>query len=108
MNDKRIIQNQVQCNRCGGRPYSAHTHDFKRCQCGAIAVDGGLDYLRRVGDPQSYTDLSIELSSQLIEDMIAALNDETRNNFGHVCAIMRLLRDSGEWVPSSTTRPEQS
>ena len=57
----RIIQNQVECLKCGDRPFSAHRHDYRECKCGAIAVDGGLEYLRRVGDLSSFKELSISL-----------------------------------------------
>jgi hypothetical protein len=26
-----------------------HPHDFKTCSCGKTSIDGGTDYLRRVG-----------------------------------------------------------
>ena len=45
-----ILSNQVRCKKCGDTPWSGHRHDFRRCKCGAIAVDGGMDYLRRVGE----------------------------------------------------------
>jgi hypothetical protein len=32
-------------------------HDFKFCKCGAVAVDGGKDYLRRVGNKDDYEEL---------------------------------------------------
>jgi hypothetical protein len=28
---------------------SVHRHDFLSCSCGSISVDGGKEYLRRVG-----------------------------------------------------------
>ena len=30
---------------------------FKFCKCGAVAVDGGKDYLRRVGSKEDYDEL---------------------------------------------------
>ena len=33
-------------------------HDFKFCKCGAVAVDGGKDYLRRCGNREDWEDLS--------------------------------------------------
>lgn len=55
---KKIIKNKIRCNKCGDEIESTHRHDFKYCKCGAISVDGGLDYLRRCGDLKCYTDLS--------------------------------------------------
>ena len=37
---------------------SAHRHDFKFCKCGAVAVDGGKDYLRRCGNREEWEELS--------------------------------------------------
>ena len=42
-----IIKNEIQCNICHDIIQSRDTHEFKRCKCGACAVDGGHQYLRR-------------------------------------------------------------
>ena len=42
-----IIKNAIRCNICGDEIESKHRHDFVECSCGACAVDGGHDYLRR-------------------------------------------------------------
>lgn len=54
----QIVRNAARCRKCGGEIESKHRHDFVTCRCGAISVDGGKDYLRRLG---TYTDV-IELS----------------------------------------------
>lgn len=51
--------NKVRCLKCDDIISSKSVHDFVRCSCGAIAVDGGLEYLRRVGDLDSYEELSV-------------------------------------------------
>lgn len=43
----KIIKNAIQCKLCGEVIESKHVHDFVQCKCGACAVDGGDDYLRR-------------------------------------------------------------
>lgn len=43
----RIIRNAAKCLGCGVTVESTHRHDFVECDCGAIFVDGGKDYLRR-------------------------------------------------------------
>lgn len=37
---------KVKCAICNDIIQSKHRHDFVRCGCGAIFVDGGDDYLR--------------------------------------------------------------
>lgn len=43
-------KNKVKCKLCGDIIESKNTHDFQKCKCGAIFVDGGLSY-RRMGFP---------------------------------------------------------
>ena len=57
---KRLVRNALRCNKCDDEIVSIHRHDFNYCKCGAIAIDGGLEYTRRVGDIYNYTDLSVE------------------------------------------------
>lgn len=56
---KIIKRNAAKCNKCGDIIESTHRHDFKWCSCRTVAVDGGLEYIKRCfkleGD---YTDLS--------------------------------------------------
>lgn len=55
---KIIVKNVIRCKHCGDVIESKHVHDFVSCSCGACAVDGGHDYLRRCGYPAEYEDLS--------------------------------------------------
>lgn len=49
MNPK-IKTNKARCKKCNDIITSKHRHDFVRCKCGALAVDGGKSYLKRVGN----------------------------------------------------------
>jgi ribA/ribD-fused uncharacterized protein len=40
----------IKCLRCNDIIQSLHRHDFKYCFCGAVAVDGGKDYLNISGE----------------------------------------------------------
>ena len=57
---QRIIRNRIQCTRCLDIIESTHTHDFKWCKCGTVAVDGGKSYLKRSFkfSPDDFKDLS--------------------------------------------------
>jgi hypothetical protein len=44
-----ILRNAVRCCRCNQVIESESVHDFRRCACGATAVDGGRRYLARSG-----------------------------------------------------------
>lgn len=56
---EKIIVNKIKCKKCGDIIESKTVHDFKFCKCGSVAVDGGKDYLRRLGEFDSYIDLSV-------------------------------------------------
>lgn len=58
LNDKKILVNKIQCKKCNDIIESKNVHDFKWCTCKSIAVDGGLEYLRRVGNPEDIIELS--------------------------------------------------
>lgn len=46
---KKKSRNRIQCLGCNDIIESKTVHDFVRCSCGSIAVDGGQDYKRRFG-----------------------------------------------------------
>ena len=101
-----IIQNAVQCISCGDFIVSKHRHDFVTCTCGTISVDGGQDYLRRVGEIGMAVDLSWALPDELYKACAEAVQDAIdtkRNKFGIANAVMRKLRENnrivadGEW-----------
>lgn len=53
-----IISNKIRCKKCGDVIESRSVHEFRCCSCGAIAVDGGKEYLRRIGNPEDMEELS--------------------------------------------------
>lgn len=54
----KLTSNKAQCPKCNEIIESKHVHDFKWCKCRNLAVDGGLDYTRRIGDVRNYIELS--------------------------------------------------
>ena len=60
-----VVVNKAQCRQCGDIIESTHRHDFKSCKCGAIIVDGGRDYLKRMAKD---LDNIIELSETYEEE----------------------------------------
>lgn len=62
---QKIITNKIRCKKCGDIIESKHVHDFKMCKCGAVGVDGGHDYLRRLGNLDDWEGLSEVLKLRL-------------------------------------------
>lgn len=56
---QKILVNKIKCKKCGDVIESKSRHDFKSCSCGAVSVDGGLDYIRRCGEEDDYEELSV-------------------------------------------------
>ncbi len=42
------VRNRARCRLCDTVVESMHRHDFQTCNCGALSVDGGQNYRRRV------------------------------------------------------------
>ena len=105
-----IIQNAVICNKCDDFIFSKHRHDFVTCKCGNISVDGGQEYLRRVGagiSDRSYTDMSWELPEELYRACANAAKeavDTGRNVVGIANAVMRKLREADRIVANHEPR----
>ena len=55
---EEIISNKIKCKKCGDIIESKSTNDYKKCSCGAVTVDGGKDYLKRMGNEENYEELS--------------------------------------------------
>lgn len=98
MDNTKIIQNAAKCAKCGDEVWSAHRHDYRECKCGAIAVDGGLDYLRRVGELGDFLDRSVSVSEGMVKDLKGAVEwarETGRNDLGCALAVIRVLQNHG-------------
>ena len=55
---KKIIHNRIKCLNCHEIIESKYRYNYVVCKCGRTIVDGGQDYLRRLGDPNLYEELT--------------------------------------------------
>ena len=60
---EEIISNKIKCKKCGDVIESKTNNDLKRCSCGTVAVDGGKEYLKRIGNEEDYEELSIKIKN---------------------------------------------
>ena len=69
----------AKCNNCNDVIYSRARHDFIRCTCGSIAIDGGqTDYVRIIGNPDDFESTTIELNvtiEELLDDYTSGRNE---------------------------------
>ena len=54
----KIITNKIQGLHCSAIIESLHRYDFVTCPCGTVAVDGGREYLRRLGKTTDFREMS--------------------------------------------------
>lgn len=48
---------KIKCKKCGDIIQSMHRHNFVRCKCGSIFIDGGSEYVRMgwpSGEPEDW------------------------------------------------------
>lgn len=53
----------IKCPACGDVIYSRTRHDMHYCSCGAVAIDGGRDYVKISAKPE------IEIQSIRVEQI---------------------------------------
>ncbi len=46
MTNKKTKVTAIKCRRCGDTIFSRARHDYRKCSCGDIAIDGGFDYVK--------------------------------------------------------------
>ena len=96
-----IIVNQIQCLKCDDKPFSRTVHDYSSCKCGAVAVDGGQEYLRRIGNPADMKEMSFSVATEIVlacRDAIMWANVNNRNEMGAANAVLRALHKSGRLI----------
>ena len=65
-----VITNKAQCRLCKDIIESKSRHDYVRCSCGEIAVDGGTDYRKRSAGNLSNI---LELSEYHLEEFESSI-----------------------------------
>lgn len=89
----RIRTNAIKCKKCGDIIESIDVHDFKWCSCKTVAVDGGHEYLRRVGNKEDYEELAyfIQLAEiitdgfEKVKNALSKKDISFTNTHCHVC-----------------------
>lgn len=65
----KIYFNKAQCKKCGSVITSESINRMVRCNCGSIAVDGGYEYIRRIGNLDDIIELSIVIDLKELKDL---------------------------------------
>ena len=110
---KIIRCNKIKCKKCNDIIESTYVHDFKWCSCGAVAVDGGHEYLRRVGNEEDFDELSyfIQLAEiktdefKIVKNALSKKDISFRNTHCHVCGsdYVSFQKGDGELINGDDT-----
>ena len=65
----KIYFNKAQCKKCGSVITSESINRMVRCNCGSIAVDGGYEYIRRIGNLDDIIELSNVIDLKELKDL---------------------------------------
>lgn len=82
MYDEILVRNSARCLLCDTEVVSGHRHDFRSCSCGALSLDGGLAYRRRLF--KSYADW--------LDTSILAEPPATKEELIEGVAVLRLIK----------------
>ena len=86
-----IIKNAIKCRKCGDVIESTSTHDFKIYSCGACAVDGGHEYLRRSAPSLNvFIDLSVVKLDES-DDKLFFHNGTAGRGVAAACCFIQLI-----------------
>lgn len=76
---KKLIKNQWKCLYCGDVIESKHQHDFTTCKCGMSSCDGGISYIRLIGDLDMMQDMCERIEVWEDGDKIRCIDDSEQN-----------------------------
>ena len=79
----KVIKNSIRCKKCGDVIESRSVHEMVWCSCGACAVDGGHEYLRRAYmEAGCYEELSVVAKAydKLVRDRIPEIIEAAGNS----------------------------
>ncbi len=78
----RLTVNMLVCGSCGWGVYSRARHDFRRCPCKAVHVDGGFDYFKCGYDPKK--DRFVSLILRVKRETLYNDWNKSRDKYGMV------------------------
>jgi len=74
--------NAIRCPKCKDIIFSRARHDFHGCSCGAVSIDGGLDYIRTSFSPGELPPKVFEIKVKQSRKQLYADWNEGTDKFG--------------------------
>lgn len=86
----------IKCPECEYTVFSRAPHDFRRCFCGKIAIEGGFDYVRLLFphdmDPPEFKKIDVyQTPMELFEDWNCS-----RNIYGRIPPVFQVKENEND------------
>lgn len=93
-----IIQNSARCLVCNEEIISKDTHDYVKCSCGNLSVDGGFNYLKRGFQyPDKWEDTS-KTTQFNVGDFAVVTKEIGELSVGDIVEVNKFNYESGGYV----------
>ncbi len=101
------MKNRAKCKLCLDIIESFHRHDFVRCKCGEISVDGGLDYFRcGAGDWRNF--LRVDDEGNEIEIKVQEKDEPVKEEPKAKPSKIELMKTLEEMVKTFNELPQEA
>lgn len=94
----KIKTNKAKCKKCNDIIESKNTNDFIRCSCGSIAVDGGLEYIKRIGETKNIIEMSEYQENILLQDLKYVNKDINIEEYIEFRELVKQNMEYPEWL----------
>jgi len=107
------MRNRAKCKKCESIIESFHVHDYVQCKCGAIAIDGGSDYLKIIYDniddflriDDEGNEIVVKLGSKETKELI---NDKPMDKWPVTPSRSDLLHELDAMIENIDKLPQQA
>ena len=86
-----MIVNAIQCPTCLDVIFSRAQHDFHRCSCGEVAIDGGFDYVRCAFKDKRPIHVELNLAPFFTKQRLYHDWNKYKDKYGIISTKMRLI-----------------
>ncbi len=101
-----LLRSQLRCPKCDDLISSIHRHDFRTCECGALSIDGGRDYLRIAADDEVMALFMDEDERQKINQSISISGEHNLASAAAALAVYKALWAASARGKHAVSTPE--
>jgi hypothetical protein len=81
------------CRKCGDVIWSRHRHDFRWCSCKTVAIDGGRDYTKIVGEQEDWYQVDIKVIPHSLDAQSKEVDNGTHQSLEKISKGKKTQKD---------------